>query len=636
MKKIGFIVSLLLLMFFGFRYNVAATSVTDVYVVYEKNSYQKGEVVNISIDIKAFANLFETIIRYNYDDQLLEVIENNDGYFYLNNHSIFSNFIVNKKFNQNVIYAEMLKETLDEGFYSSYKNNLCKISFNALGDIVDIRECFAGLQIYLFDNNHTIIEHSLKFQEKIKTNWKMESLEVEIGNELPDINEMFEVTNRKSGEYLAFIEEELDLNEVSEQVLQIGVYDLITGYYQTYSKIVKIKDLTKPIISGSNEIIINDFELDGYEFLKAVNVVDNYDLNPKGYVVYYDDELEISYYDAIAVIKEKQELNVGYYAVDSSFNQSELFKVLFKLKDTTSPKISGESILNIKDVLLDEFILEDHFSITDNLDQNPKLVMTIYNSEGIVINSLLEGLSVDKYCIVKTFGVDVSGNQSEELEVMVNLIDTTKPVVVGELVTMIDDKDIDGIDFIDLITISDNDPRACLVVCKYNNDTNLSLDDFKTLLKLGETGYIEYKVFDYSNNLTIFNMEITVNDTTRPVIKVNIENNGLYKVLDEIIWEVSDNFNDEVVVNVYIDNQPYDVSLLTEGKHNLFIEAIDNAGNVGNLNYHFVISDDSFVENLINGNVKLKTSTYLIVIIILSAFVVVIKILVNSFRKKKL
>lgn len=636
MKKIILTIFILLIIMCNYGEKVRAIEATDIYIVYEKNSYNRGEIVNISIEIKAFANLFETILRYTYDNEVLEVIEQDGNYFYLNNHSIFSTFIVNKKFNQNVIYAEMLKDTLDEGFYSSYKNNLCKISFNAVSDISDITSCFENFQIYLFDNNHQIIAHNLKFQEKIKSKWQVNEIELEVGSALPDINELFSVINRNADEYLIFMEEELELTEVSEQVLQLGLYDLVTGYYQTYSKIVKVLDLTKPVISGNKEIIINDYELESYDFEMAVEVSDNYDPSPQIFVSYYDNETKITYSDAVKKIKQDQKLKVEYYAVDSSLNQSDCLFIEFKLKDTTSPKIIGNNTINIKDSELESFNLDECFQVIDNLDQNPQIVVTIYNYNGLVINTLEEGLKINQPCKVIVFGIDQAGNKSSELEVIVNLIDTTSPIIKGENVVKLNDKEVDDLDFTTLIEVSDCDPRPVLIVCKFNGDDNLSISEFKELIKTGEKGMIKYQVFDYSNNVSNFDLEIVVIDTTKPEIMVSIDNNGLYKELEEITWEVMDNFKHDVVVNVYIDNLPYDAELLTDGKHNLFIEAIDAAGNVSNLNYYFVISDASFIENLLYGNIKLKTSTYLIVIASLSALVVIIKILVMQFRKKKL
>lgn len=615
---------------------VFADEKTDVYIVYEQKQYQKGEIINISVEIKAFANLFETILRYNYDETLLEVVAQDEGYFYLNNHSIFSKFIVNKKFNQNVLYAEMLKETLDEGFYSSYKNNLCKISFKAIKSIDDITNCFANFQIYLFDNHHQIINHQIKYQEKMKTKWNIQEMILEVGSTMPNIKELLIVMNRNEDEYLIFLEEELDLTIVSEQILQIGLYDLITGYYQTYTKIIKIKDLTKPIVSGDSEIIIDDVALTEYDFKTKINVNDNYDLSPQIFVCYFDDEHEITYSEAINKIISTRMLRVGYYAVDSSSNQSDYFYVNYFLNDTTKPEIIGNEIINIKDVELESFDIMSCFQVTDNLDLNPKIVITIYDMLGNPVNQLSDGLNYDTPCQVVVFGIDQDGNQSSDFTATINLIDTISPVITGQSITTINDYQIDDLDFTTLVEVTDQDPRPIIIVCKFNEEENLNIEDFKSYLKTGHSGVIEYQTFDYSNNMSYFKMQINVVDTTKPHISVNIEDGGLYKTLDAIEWNVTDNFNQELTVNVYIDNRPYDASLLTDGKHCLFIEAIDAAGNVSNLNYNFVISNATFVENVVNGNIKLKTSTYLIIISSMMLIIIIVKIIINRFKKRKI
>ena len=101
------------------------------------------------------------------------------------------------------------------------------------------------------------------------------------------------------------------------------------------------------------------------------------------------------------------------------------------------------------------------------------------------------------------------------------------------------------------------------------------------------------------------------------------------KKLDKIEVEVTDNFDDNVTINVYLDKELYNGSEISEGKHNLFVEAIDQAGNLKSINYDFAVSSSGVIENIFNGNIKIKTSVYIYVIIGLSVIFVVINVLIN-------
>ena len=77
-------------------------------------------------------------------------------------------------------------------------------------------------------------------------------------------------------------------------------------------------------------------------------------------------------------------------------------------------------------------------------------------------------------------------------------------------------------------------------------------------MKKGLRGEIEYTVYDYSLNKTVVKGVIEVLDTIAPEIKVNINHEGFYKKLDKIEVEVTDNFDDNVTINVYLDKNRLD------------------------------------------------------------------------------
>ena len=57
----------------------------------------------------------------------------------------------------------------------------------------------------------------------------------------------------------------------------------------------------------------------------------------------------------------------------------------------------------------------------------------------------------------------------------------------------------------------------------------------------------------------------------------------------------------------------------------MFIEAIDESGNKITEEYCFVVSNKSFIGNLIDGNVKFHSSIIIIVVIVLSIVIVLLK-----------
>lgn len=617
---------------------VNADNVVNVYICYEKTEYEKGDKINLSIDIPAFANLFETIIRYQYDDSYLDVICKDDFYFYLDNHSIFNNFVINKKFDGNILYAEMMKDSIDNGYYSSYRNNLCKMSFFALKGIDNIEEVLniEDFQLYLFDNNHNLINYNLHLKECINASWQYDELEFEVYDLLPSLNDLFVITNRAEDEYLLFIDQNVNLNIVQEQVILIGLFDKVTGNYQTFSKIVSVVDTTKPIIKGENEQIINDVDLDNYNFYDQVVVSDNYDNEVILNLRYFNQDLkELSKSDAVAAFKRDFKMIVGYQAKDTSGNISDDFYITYSLNDTTKPIVEIDEVINICDYELNDFVIENCITISDNLDLNPLLIISLFDSNYNLINDLKDALTVNNCCYIEVYGEDYFFNQSDKKTCVINLIDTLAPNVKFKEEVIIKDVDVDSLDFKSLLEINDNDKRENSIECKYFLTEEVDIIEFKNALKKGLRGEIEYTVYDYSLNKTVVKGVIEVLDTIAPEIKVNINHEGFYKKLDKIEVEVTDNFDDNVTINVYLDKELYNGSEISEGKHNLFVEAIDQAGNLKSINYDFAVSSSGVIENIFNGNIKIKTSVYIYVIIGLSVIFVVINVLINYKQRKK-
>lgn len=637
MVKKSFLLLIMLLLVLVNKSQVKAANETSIYVVYDEKEVKKGDIIDISIDIPAFADLFEVIIRYSYDENVMIPVSKDEEYFTLDNHSIFSSFVVNKKFDENVLYAEMMKESIEDGYYSSYKNNLCHLTFSIQKSMVDVTEYFneENLKIYLFDNNHQIINYELKTMEKIKGDWLIEELEVDVFSNNLELNKLFCVSNRNDDQYLLFVDQEINMNVVSKQVLLIGLFDVVTGHYQTFSKIVNVVDCVKPTIKGDALKLINDYELETYDFYNQVAVSDNYDLNPLLEVNYYSLEGEhLNKVEAISYLKVNYFLNVGYLATDSSGNKSIEKIVKYQLIDNLPPIIEGPLEVYINDYDLNSYNINELFNTNDNLDLNPKIIISFFDYKNCEINCLQDALTVNNNCYLRVIAVDESLNESDELIVTVYLVDTTPPIITGEKDISINDIDVDDFNFSSLINISDDDLRKTTILYEYYCEEMVSYDEFLLLLEKGKRGMIKYIVYDYSQNKSEYLVNIDVLDTTPPIISVNVENDKIYKSLDSVKWNVTDNFDCDVIVNVYLNKQIYQGGPLVEGEYNLFIEAIDESGNMKCLNYNFIVSDAGVIENILRGNIKINPSTYVILVMSLTIVLVVVKIIL--LKKKKM
>ena len=169
----------------------------------------------------------------------------------------------------------MIKDDLDDGYYSSYKNNLCKVKFTAKTHIEDIKKYFNenNISIYLFDINHNIINYELNVIKKIKAEFSKDSYIVAVEDEMFQLNEMFKVYNRGENEYLILEENKIDTSVIGSKILQIGVLDLITGNYTTYSTIINIVDNIAPIIIAESKYTILDVNLSVDSFYENINII---------------------------------------------------------------------------------------------------------------------------------------------------------------------------------------------------------------------------------------------------------------------------------------------------------------------------------------------------------------------------
>ena len=617
---------------------IRAMEEIDAYIVYDKKQVEKGDSVEIAIDLPKFAGLVEAIVRYDYNKELLTPKQIEGNYFYLDSHSIFNSFVMNKLYNEKTLYVEMIKDDISTGYYSSYKNNLCKITFIANKKIDNITTLFdyQNLQIYLFDTSHNLIEYRINKQEKIKGSWINDNLKIDVFTTLPSLEEVFTVENRQKEEYVTFIDKTIDTSIVSTQILQIGVFDVITGDYISYSIVVNVVDSISPTIIGLNEYTVYDTDLDNIDFSSSIEISDNYDHNITPIIYYYDEnDKRISLKEAIEKFKKDYVLIVGYVAIDSSQNKTEEFFQKYLLIDTTKPVVTGIEQIIIDDVDLLKVDFTTYFQVFDNLDTNPALILSFFSEEYEPINDIKDYLNINNFVNIEVRGIDKFNNESEPFLTMVKLKDTTPPTIEVDDKAYINDVLVNVENLKKLIKVTDNDSRTCSIDCKYYIEQEESEEEFIKQIKSGKNGKIIYVVKDYTGNMNTKEVQIFCVDTTPPIVELNIQNNEIYESLDMITWKVKDNFLGEVKVETYLDQERYYSKNVSNGKHQFVLIATDENGNITKVECNFIVSDANFIGNVIRGNIQIKKMVYVYVILGISIVLVIVKIVLMRKKQKE-
>ena len=617
---------------------IRAMEEIDAYIVYDKKQVEKGDSVEIAIDLPKFAGLVEAIVRYDYNKELLTPKQIEGNYFYLDSHSIFNSFVMNKLYNEKTLYVEMIKDDISIGYYSSYKNNLCKITFIANKKIDNITTLFdyQNLQIYLFDTSHNLIEYRINKQEKIKGSWINDNLKIDVFTTLPSLEEVFTVENRQKEEYVTFVDKTIDTSIVSTQILQIGVFDVITGDYISYSIVVNVVDSISPTIIGLNEYTVYDTDLDNIDFSSSIEISDNYDHNITPIIYYYDEnDKRISLKEAIEKFKKDYVLIVGYVAIDSSQNKTEEFFQKYLLIDTTKPVVTGIEQIIIDDVDLLKVDFTTYFQVFDNLDTNPALILSFFSEEYEPINDIKDYLNINNFVNIEVRGIDKFNNESEPFLTMVKLKDTTPPTIEVDDKVYINDVLVNVENLKKLIKVTDNDSRTCSIDCKYYIEQEESEEEFIKQIKSGKNGKIIYVVKDYTGNMNTKEVQIFCVDTTPPIVELNIQNNEIYESLDMITWKVKDNFLGEVKVEAYLDQERYYSKNVSNGKHQFVLIATDENGNITKVECNFIVSDDNFIGNVIRGNIQIKKMVYVYVILGISIVLVIVKIVLMRKKQKE-
>ena len=623
-----------------------ASSNANLYLVFDKTTYNVGDIVNININLDQFASLSEVKLQIKIKEEYFEPVMVDNKYFYFSASSVFTNDVINDYVDHTYLRLRLIKdENISEGYFSSYKNNICNLQLKVKRPIDDIYNYFTidnydnmGISVYLFDVKDQIINYNLYYREKIKVNWQVESYELNVYSEVPDFKKDIQILNREIGEYEYLIEKQIDTMIIGLKTVHIGIYDKKAADYIVLSKAVSVVDKMAPIITYPSNITIEDNLIMTIDYFDYIDVNDNYDTYLDTTIKYYDEELkEVQDLESFRTyLSSNQKGYLKFIAKDTSKNETSTEFIEINVIDTLAPLINEIDKLVINDTEVDHFDLLSNFIVSDNYDHHPEVVFDFGEYNQYAYEELKEVLKTGTNIHFSYFAIDESMNKTAVFQAVIEVIDTIKPSVKVSDVT-VDDVDYNSNDFEQLVIISDNFKYLCRLEKKYYiNDVLVNQEQFDEAMLRGQKGYIVYVGIDtFDNRSEEVRQNINVIDTIVPQIIVkNIQNGQKYIKMDKIEYEIVENFDNYELI-VLLDDKEYLGGKVEIGKHELYIKVKDAIGHERSLSLDFEVIEDNIIG--CKGDASCYVNNYLEVVIIVSALLifVIIMIIVRIVIKKK-
>ncbi|MBS6562821.1 MAG: hypothetical protein KH328_05665 [Staphylococcus sp.] len=623
-----------------------ASSNANLYLVFDKTTYNVGDIVNININLDQFASLSEVKLQIKIKEEYFEPVMVDNKYFYFSASSVFTNDVINDYVDHTYLRLRLIKdENISEGYFSSYKNNICNLQLKVKRPIDDIYNYFTidnydnmGISVYLFDVKDQIINYNLYHREKIKVNWQVESYELNVYSEVPDFKKDIQILNREIGEYEYLIEKQIDTMIIGLKTVHIGIYDKKAADYIVLSKAVSVVDKMAPIITYPSNITIEDNLIMTIDYFDYIDVSDNYDTYLDTTIKYYDEELkEVQDLESFRTyLSSNQKGYLKFIAKDTSKNETSTEFIEINVIDTLAPLINEIDKLVINDTEVDHFDLLSNFIVSDNYDHHPEVVFDFGEYNQYAYEELKEVLKTGTNIHFSYFAIDESMNKTAVFQAVIEVIDTIKPSVkVSDVI--VDDVDYNSNDFEQLVIISDNFKYPCRLEKKYYiNDVLVNQEQFDEAMLRGQKGYIVYVGIDtFDNRSEEVRQNINVIDTIVPQIIVkNIQNGQKYIKMDKIEYEIVENFDNYELI-VLLDDKEYLGGKVEIGKHELYIKVKDAIGHERSLSLDFEVIEDNIIG--CKGDASCYVNNYLEVVIIVSALLifVIIMIIVRIVIKKK-
>lgn len=652
-KKIYFIISILLMTIMLSSLKIKANSLANLYVVFNKLSFKNDEIVDITINLDQFIDLNEIKLQIKIKNEYFEPILEDNKPFYFDSASIFKTDIINDYIDNSYLRLRLIKDSvIDSGYYSNYKNNVCHFRLKTKRPINDIKEYFTldnyeemGLSVYLFNTNDKIINYKISYNQKIQITWDKEKYIVEVFSDVPNFKEDIVIANRESNQYEFLLEKQINTDLIGLKTIHVGVYDKLTADYIILSKPVEVVDTTKPTITYPNIIEINDDELLEIDLLHYIECNDNYDEYLKIQFQYFSYEgVEINNLELFTNYLSNH--YQGYLIVkceDTSGNVAITPNILIRVKDTKPPKITKLDEIRINDIDIETIDLEKYFQITDQYDNNPRVILKFFDTELNDESSLKKRLSKGEKIKFEYMAIDESGNSTERFNCLIIPVDTIAPnIEVVDLEILDTDYNYSVIE--KSLKVVDNFIYQCnLNKNYYICEEEVDYDTFNNMVQRGYLGKIRYQAIDLAGNTSgYYYQSIKLIDTTQPIIEVeNINESQKYTNIEKINYHISDNF-DNVEFEVWLDDLVYEESQLVnleKGLHKFKIIAKDTSNNVSQAEITFEIIEDNLIgcgnDPRCYLNNYLEVVIMVVALIVFVAIIIVIKIIMYNKKKTK-
>lgn len=652
-KKIYFIISILLMTIMLSSLKIKANSLANLYVVFNKLSFKNDEIVDITINLDQFIDLNEIKLQIKIKNEYFEPILEDNKPFYFDSASIFKTDIINDYIDNSYLRLRLIKDSvIDSGYYSNYKNNVCHFRLKTKRPINDIKEYFTldnyeemGLSVYLFNTNDKIINYKISYNQKIQITWDKEEYIVEVFSDVPNFKEDIVIANRESNQYEFLLEKQINTDLIGLKTIHVGVYDKLTADYIILSKPVEVVDTTKPTITYPNIIEINDDELLEIDLLHYIECNDNYDEYLKIQFQYFSYEgVEINNLELFTNYLSNH--YQGYLIVkceDTSGNVAITPNILIRVKDTKPPQITKLDEIRINDIDIETIDLEKYFQITDQYDNNPRVILKFFDTELNDESSLKKRLSKGEKIKFEYMAIDESGNSTERFNCLIIPVDTIAPnIEVVDLEILDTDYNYSVIE--KSLKVVDNFIYQCnLNKNYYMCEEEVDYDTFNNMVQRGYLGKIRYQAIDLAGNTSgYYYQSIKLIDTTQPIIEVeNINESQKYTNIEKINYHISDNF-DNVEFEVWLDDLVYEESQLVnleKGLHKFKIIAKDTSNNVSQVEITFEIIEDNLIgcgnDPRCYLNNYLEVVIMVVALIVFVAIIIVIKIIMYNKKKTK-
>lgn len=189
-------------------------------------------------------------------------------------------------------------------------------------------------------------------------------------------------------------------------IIEIEYYgiDDVGNETKKQKTLIKINDITRPVINGLEEITLKDYEVNVNNIIKTIIYSDNLDKNPSLIIEYYTNEEKVNEYQFIENAKKGYSSKVIYKVIDESGNESDQLFQKVTVIDTTAPTISVNHIKNGGKYLKLESI---EYEVSDNFNSDIEVYVKLNDS--LYENTLIS--DVGKYKL-EIIAKDASGNET--------------------------------------------------------------------------------------------------------------------------------------------------------------------------------------------------------------------------------